>query len=285
MSRKLTRAQQRSKANFILTSSKLPKAFLVNKQEENSLEKKLVALEAEVEEKLKTLTMSQHKVKRESLKQQQDIEIHSRSTQRARPRHGENRWKRNQALARHPTPPEIRIINHTHLETRRSSCDFNFSGSSDSSQEEGNSSNTDNTEPCLLPSLSPHPPLYTSASTNSSPIYRRRTIPTITVTDTDRRRRSPVMLGNQDYMEHVQVLSHSMPALLRNDNKSRQLERDSTVASVHPSLEMERATSRPSSARSSVVKLPPISPHPLTTSCNNREKRKELTSLRTTLFT
>ena len=283
MSRKPPHAPQRSRANFITTSSQLPQAFLTNKQKEKGLEKKLIALEAEEEEKLKMLTMRQHKIERESLKQQQQREVHTRSTHRVRPKHGDNKWKRNLALARYPTPTGIRLTHsYTHHETRRSSCDFNFSGSSDSSQEDGSSSSADNTMPSLLQVQSPSPhPHFTSSSTNCSPIYRRRTIPTITVTDMDRRRLSPLMLRNQDYMERVQVLSHSMPALFQ---KSKSLERDSSM-NGHPALEMERPRSRPGSGRSSVVKLPPISPHPLTASCNNNSaKAKELTSLRTTLL-
>lgn len=280
MSRKPTHAPQRTRANFITTSSQLPQAFLANKREEKGLERKLIALKAEEEEKLKSLTTRQNKIERESFKQQQQREVHTRSTHRVRPKHGDNKWKRNLALARYPTPPEIRLISHTHHETRRSSCDFNFSGSSDSSQEDGSSSSTDNTMPSLL-SPSPHPH-FASSSTNCSPIYRRRTIPAITVTDMDRRRLSPLMLGNQDY----QVLSHSMPTLFQNDKcKSKSLERGSQM-NRHPALEMDRPRSRPGSGRSSVVKLPPISPHPLTASCNdsNSAKAKELTSLRTTLL-
>ena len=289
MSRKPPHAPQRSRVNFITTSSQLPQAFLANKREEKGLEKKLIALKAEEEEQLKSLTARQHRFERESFKQQQR-EVHTRSTHRTRPKHGDNKWKRNLALARYPTPPEIRLISHTHHETRRSSCDFNWSGSSDSSQEDGSSSSTDNTMPSLLQVQSPTPyPHLTSSSTNCSPIYRRRTIPTITVTDMDRRRLSPLMLGNQDYMERVQVLSHSMPTLFQNDKyKSKSLERGSQM-NRHPALEMmDRPKSRPGSGRSSVVKLPPISPHPLTASCNDNSaattKGKELTSLRTTLL-
>lgn len=289
VSRKPPHAPQRTRANFITTSSQLPQAFLANKGDEKGLEKKLIALEAEEEEKLKSLTMKQHKMERESFKQQQQKEVHTRSTHRARPKHGDNKWKRNLALARYPTPPEIRLISHTHHETRRSSCDFNFSGSSDSSQEDGSSSSTDSTMPSLLQVGPPSPhPHFTSSSANCSPIYRRRTIPTITVTDMDRRRLSPLMLRDQDYMERVQVLSHSMPTLFQNDKcKSKSLERGNQTNSRHPALEMDRPRSRPSSGRSSIVKLPPISPHPLTASCNNNNsaKGKELTtSLRTTLL-
>ena len=290
MSRKPTHAPQHTRANLITTSSQLPQAFLANKQEEKGLEKKLIALEAEEEEKLNSLAMRQHKMeKRESFKQQQQREVHTRTTHHARPKHGDNKWKRNLALARYPTPPEIRLVSHIHDETRRSSCDFNFSGSSDSSQEDSSSLSADNnTMPSLLhvQSPSPHPPHFTSSSTNCSPIYRRRTIPTIMVTDMDRRRLSPLMLGDQDYMEQVQVLSHSMPTLFRNDKgKSKSLERSSQT-NRHPALEMDRPRSRPASGRSSVVKLPPISPHPLTASFNNSNSAngKELTSLRTTLL-
>ena len=282
VSRKPPHAPQRSRANYITPSSQLPQAFLANKREEKELEKKLIALETEEEEKLKTLTKRQHKIERESLKQKLEREVQTRGTHRARPKHGDNKWKRNLALARYPTPPETSLINHSHHETRRSSCDFHFSGSSDSSQEDGSSSNTNDAMPSLLQPPTPHPH-FTSSSTNCSPIYRRRTIPTIMITDMDRRRLSPLMLRNQDYMERVQELSHSMPTLFRNDNKSKSLERG-TRMNGHPALEMERCTSRPGSSRSSVVKLPPISPHPLTASCNNSTKAKELTSLRTTLF-
>ncbi len=290
VSRKPPHAPQRTRTNLIITSSQLPQAFSAIKREEKRLEKKLIALEAEEEEKLNSFTTRRQQ--RESFKQQQQQqqrEVHSRSTHRTRPKHGDNKWKRNLALARYPTPPEIRLVSHTHHETRRSSCDFNFSGSSDSSQEDSSSSSADNTMPSLLHVQSPSPhPHFTSSSTNCSPIYRRRTIPTITVTDMDRRRLSPLMLGNQDYMERVQVLSHSMPTLFQNDKckKSKSLERGNET-NRHPALEMEmdRPRSRPGSGRSSVVKLPPISPHPLTASCNNNSaKGKELTSLRTTLL-
>ena len=289
MSRKPPHAPQRIRTNHITTSSQLPQAFLANKREEKGLEKKLIALEAEEEEKLNSLATRQHKMERESFKQQQQREVHTRTTHRARPKHGDNKWKRNLALARYPTPPEIRVVSHTHHETRRSSCDFNFSGSSDSSQEDSSSSSADNnTMPSLLHVQSPSPhPHFTCSSTNCSPIYRRRTIPTIMVTDMDRRRLSPLMLGDQDYMERVQVLSHSMPTLFQQNDKykSKSLERGGQT-DTHPALEMDRPRSRPSSGRSSVVKLPPISPHPLAASCNNSNsaKGKELTSLRTTLL-
>lgn len=276
MSRKPPLVPQRSRT--ITTSHQLPQAFMANKKEERELEKKLIALQTEEEEKLKILTKRQHKVERESMKQQQQQqhrESQTRSFHRSRPKHGDNKWKRNLVLARYPTAPEVCLFSHSSPNTRRSSYDSHFSGgSSDSSQEEDTSIST------TLHPPSPHPH-FTSSSTNCSPIYRRRTIPTILVTDMDRRQLSPLMLRNHDYLERVQVLSHSMPTLFGDDNKrSPTLERGN-VLNGNPSSEPDRT--RNESSRSSVVKLPPISPHPLTTTCNNA-KGKDLEGLRTTLL-
>lgn len=267
-----------------LNRTQLPQIFLTNKREERELEKKLTALKTEKEEKLKVVTR-QHKTERTSSTQiQQLMNSETRSYQRMRPRHGDNKWKRNLALARYRTPSEISLFHNSHTEVRRSSSDFQLSGSSDSSQEENSITNAiTNTvlHPCSTASTrttTPHPH-FASSSTNCSPIYRRRTIPTILVTDMDRHRRSPLLLGN---MERVQVFSHSMPALFRNDqHKAAENER----VNKYPSANVTR--SRPGSARSSVVKLPPISPHPhpLTASHNStKEKDLHVTGLTTLLM-
>lgn len=264
-----------------LNRSKLPQAFLTNKREEKELEKKLMALKLDEEKKL---------TKRSTKQVQQQREIQTRSGQRIRPKHGDNKWRRNLALSRFPTPPENSLSNISRSEVRRSSCDFQLSGSSDSSQEEDGITSATTTM-TLHPAststsrvTSPHPH-FASSSTNCSPIYRRRTIPTILVTDTDRRRLSPHILGNHDYMERVQVLSHSMPTLFSNENKHKAPESDREYVSGYPSSDLSR--SRPGTGRSSVVKLPPISPcpHPLMASHNStKEKDMHMTGLRTTLL-
>ena len=218
-----------------------------------------------------------------STQTQQLKDSETRSYHRMRPRHGDNKWKRNLALARYQTPPEISIFHNSHTEVRRSSSDFQLSGSSDSSQEENSITNATSTvlHPCSTTSTrttTPHPH-FTSSSTNCSPIYRRRTIPTILVTDMDRHRLSPLLLGN---MERVQVLSHSMPALFRNDQHKAE---ENECVNKYPSANVTR--SRPGSVRSSVVKLPPISPHPhpLTASHNStKEKDLHVTGLTTLLM-
>lgn len=283
MSRKPPHAPQRSRAN-LSTRSQLPQAIKQREQE-----KKFIDLETEGEEKQKRLTKRQAKVDRTNTIQHQQRDTTTRSSQRLRPKHGDNKWKRNLALARYNTPPEIRSFNYCcHQEARRASCDFQLSGSSDSSQEEEGTTTTiaassTTLEPLTSRSSSPHP-LFASSSTNCSPIYRRRTIPTILVTDMDRRRLSPLMLRDHDYMERVQVLSHSMPMLFRNDENKRKLQdevgHDINGQQQQHTLPPLVSRSRPSSGRSSVVKLPPISPqpHPLMASA----KEKNLADLRTT---
>ena len=290
VSRKPPHVPQRSRVNCS-TRSQLPKPFTTNKIEVRELEKKPKALESKEAGKMNRLSKRQM-IERTSAKQQQQREVQTRSSPRSRPKHGDNKWRRNLALARYPTPPEVSLFDYSRPDTRRrSSCDFQLSGSSDSSsspfssQEEDATNATNDSSVTILEPLtndrcsSPHPH-FASSSTNCSPIYRRRTIPTIMVTDMDRRRLSPLMLRNHDYMERVQVLSHSMPMLFRNDDKSTPLEE---LNRREPSPLASR--SRPGSGRSSVVKLPPISPrpHPLTASCNST-KGKDLADLRTTIL-
>ena len=285
--------KQRSRLNT--SGSRLPRAFLTGKREEREMKTKLVALKLEKDNPNVPTGELEVDRKAKELQQQQTRDEANQISHRPRPRHGDNRWRRNLALARYPTPPERGnpFNNLYRHEVRRASCDFQLSesssSSSDSSQEENATSGSGHnraSSTMLQPSPSLHPS-FASSSTNCSPIYRRRTIPTITVTDTDRRRLSPLMLRNQDYMEHVQVLSHSMPLLFRSDSTKSEPslpEPRDTKNVPHPASRLAR--SRPGSGRSSVVKLPPISPmpHPLTASCNSA-KGNDITGInRTTLL-
>lgn len=282
-SAKVSRKPPRNPQQPRLNRTQLPQAFLTNKREDRELERKLKALKTKEDEKLKVVTR-QHKSEKSSTTQTQQMkDSQTISYHRMRPRHGDNKWKRNLALARYPTPPEISLFHNSRTEVSHSSCDFQLSGSSDSSQEENSITNATNAvlHPCSTDSsraTTPHPH-FANSSTNCSPIYRRRTIPTILVTDMDRCRLSPLLLRN---MERVQVLSNSMPALFRNDQHKTA---ENECVNEHPSSNVTR--SRPRSARSSVVKLPPISPHPhpLTASHNSaKEKDLHVTGLRTTLL-
>ena len=268
-------------------------ALLAGKREEKEA-KKLVAIKQE-KDKPNTLT---EKLDRTSKEQQEQYkgDVRTQTSHRQRPRHGDNRWRRNLALVRYPTPPERSnpFNNHYRYEVRRASCDFQLSEGSSSNSNSSDSSQDENATSCnnsaSLTTLQPSPspcslhPNFTSSSTHCSPIYRRRTIPTITVTDTDRRRLSPLMLRNHDYMQRVQVLSHSMPMLFRSKSDSPQSGQEMANDHHHPAAP-KLARSRPGSGRSSVVKLPPISPmpHPLTASCNST-KSNDITGIRTTLL-
>ena len=74
-----------------------------NLKVERELERKLKVLEVEEERRLKALTVKQHKIEQETLK----LRVHTRS----RPRHGENRLKRDRALASLPCSPISRRNN------------------------------------------------------------------------------------------------------------------------------------------------------------------------------
>ena len=153
-----------------------------NLKVERELERKLKVLEVEEERRLKALTVKQHKIEQETLK----LRVHTRS----RPRHGENRLKRDRALASLPCSPISRRNNW------RCSTSTESSGSS---QEE----------------YSSFPPLNPQQATP---------IPTILITDTERgvlssqsgrSINSPLSLtAHRDYVNRIHVLSGSLPSLI-----------------------------------------------------------------------
>lgn len=158
----------------------MTQAVITNLRTERELERKLKELEDEEERQLKDLTLRKHKLEQESLKLQAKSHV--------RPRHGDNRWKRERALASLPSSPVSRRTNW------RSTTSTESSGSS---QED----------------YSGLPPLTSSLATP---------IPTILITDTERGVVSPQtrqgsntipLLAHRDYMNRITMLSGSSPSL------------------------------------------------------------------------